>query len=80
VKANDRWRELNRGKLASAVYTFLFMLLSTDKQGEETFPADPKRRKTCNAGWKCFFITDEELRSLALEVATGYLEDAAHLG
>ena len=78
--ANGRWRELDPRRLANALYKFLFLLLSTDKQGTEVFPADPKRRKTCNVGWKSFYITEGELKSLAMDVATGYYEDVRHLG
>jgi len=77
--ANDRWRELDSSRLADALYEFLFMLWTTDKQGTELVPRDPKRRKLCNAGWKSFYISEAELKSLAMDVVTQYLRNVRQL-
>ena len=77
--ANGSWRELDSSRLCQALSKFLFRRLSTDKEDTELSPADPKRRKTCNAGWKSFYITEAELQSLVMEVVTQYLEDARRL-
>ena len=66
--------------MAAALYKFLFVLFAIDKQGKELCPPDAKRCKTCNTGWKGFFIREGELQSLTLAVATEYLENRAHLG
>jgi len=77
--ANGSWLELDSSRLCQALSKFLFRLLSTDKEETELSPADPKRRKTCNAGWKSFYITEAELKSLVMDVVTQYLEDARRL-
>ena len=77
--ANGSWRELDFSGLCEALYKFLFRLLSTDKKDTELSPADPKRRKMCNAGWKSFYITEAEMKSLVMHVVTQYLEDARRL-
>jgi len=79
IKANSKWLQLDKSELCQALFRFLFSLLSTDKEKTELSPADPKRRKMCDAGWQSFHISEDELESLVRKVVTQYFDDAWEL-